>query len=133
MEGNLRKMRGEVFDNPHAWGSTTIRPSTITYTHTTCQEDILAQHDATMAPPGGLTCDACVAGGVKLSVCARCKLAWYCSEACQRAAWRGPGGHKERCKAPGVFGAGDYVMVIVPGIVSAVGKVVVSGVGGVGV
>ena len=26
--------------------------------------------------------------GVKLRMCQRCKQAWYCSEACQRAAWR---------------------------------------------
>ena len=33
--------------------------------------------------------------------CARCRRAWYCSEACQRRHWSSRGGnHKARCKPP---------------------------------
>ncbi len=123
VEGNIRKMSGEVSENPSSLGSTTFTANAVHYTHITCDEDIRAQSDAVMAPPGGVCCDTCSAVGVRLNKCGRCHLAWYCSPECQRTAWRGPGGHKELCKAEGEYRAGDYVMVLVPGTAALVGKV----------
>ena len=40
-------------------------------------------------------CDVCSSLGAK--PCARCKLTFYCSAACQKSAWKK---HKKTCKAP---------------------------------
>ena len=42
-------------------------------------------------------CDECGVGGARLK-CSTCKVARYCSRACQKAAWKG---HKQACSAPG--------------------------------
>lgn len=39
-------------------------------------------------------CENCCAVARKLSSCARCCSAWYCSVACQKAAWKD---HKPFC------------------------------------
>ena len=56
---------------------------------------------------GGGECDRCAKRGVKLSMCARCKLSYYCSPACQKAAWTA--GHKQACRKKGQFKPGDLV------------------------
>ena len=58
---------------------------------------LLLSRYAAILPP---TCYACGDGGAKLS-CARCKVATYCSAACQRVDWSA-GGHKSRCVAVAV-------------------------------
>jgi hypothetical protein len=61
---------------------------------------------------GGDRCDQC---GVEppetkpLKMCGRCRMAFYCSKDCAKAAWRG--GHKQACRAPGQFNVGDQVVV----------------------
>ena len=42
-------------------------------------------------------------------MCGRCRMAFYCSKDCAKAAWRG--GHKQACRAPGQFNVGDQVVV----------------------
>ncbi|KAJ3311967.1 hypothetical protein HDU76_002993, partial [Blyttiomyces sp. JEL0837] len=44
---------------------------------------------------------------VILKQCSRCRLAWYCSPQCQRAAWKD--GHKLFCRVPYDFKKGDVV------------------------
>lgn len=53
-------------------------------------------------------CAHCGASNVKLSCCRKCKVAYYCSPACQRAGW---GVHKPQCRAPGEHEAGDIVLL----------------------
>lgn len=53
-------------------------------------------------------CAQCGATDKKLFCCSKCKLAYYCSTACQRAGWKV---HQPQCRAPGDFCAGDYVML----------------------
>ena len=48
-----------------------------------------------------LCCFECKATPPKLLICSRCKIARYCSKACQKAAWKAEYtgvGHKETCK-----------------------------------
>ena len=52
--------------------------------------------------------NACGARDVPLSCCRKCKLAYYCSPACQRAGWNE---HKPQCRAPGEHVAGDVVLL----------------------
>ena len=49
---------------------------------------------------------ACVAVGANFSCCAKCKMAYYCSPACQRKGWAA---HKPQCRAPGEHRVGDVV------------------------
>lgn len=51
-------------------------------------------------------CSHCGAGGSKLQRCAKCRLAYYCSPACQRAGWAA---HRPHCRTPGEHRAGDIV------------------------
>ena len=59
-------------------------------------------------------CEACFTVAARMSTCRGCRNAWYCSTACQRAAWAS--GHKQKCRgvvatlaalgfkpAPGIF------------------------------
>ena len=48
----------------------------------------------------------CNAAGVTLLRCGKCGLAFYCSQACQRAGWAA---HRPQCRAPGKHRAGDVV------------------------
>ena len=41
------------------------------------------------------TCASCQSSGLRMKHCARCKLAYYCSEECQRADWKR---HRPECK-----------------------------------
>ena len=43
-------------------------------------------------------CNAC-GSPANLKVCARCRVARYCSAECQKRAWKT--GHKEQCMKPG--------------------------------
>ena len=48
-----------------------------------------------------LCCWECAAPAAKLLTCSRCRIARYCSKACQKAAWRAEFtgvGHKDTCK-----------------------------------
>jgi hypothetical protein len=50
---------------------------------------------------GTLCCWECTAVPAKLLTCSRCKVARYCSKACQKAAWKAEFtgvGHKDTCK-----------------------------------
>jgi hypothetical protein len=47
------------------------------------------------------------ADGVKLLVCVRCNLLWYCGKECQKAHWKAV--HKHQCRDPKGFHAGDIV------------------------
>ena len=58
---------------------------------------------------GGSVCSQCERtrndlGIFSFSVCARCQLTYYCSEACQRAVWKD---HKKVCRRPGECKPGD--------------------------
>ncbi|KAJ3312952.1 hypothetical protein HDU76_002768 [Blyttiomyces sp. JEL0837] len=44
---------------------------------------------------------------VVLKVCSRCRMAWYCSSACQKQAWND--GHKLFCREPFQFQRGDVI------------------------
>ena len=54
------------------------------------------------------SCSQCGVADVALSCCSKCKLAFYCSGACQRANWAA---HRPQCRAPGDFREGDVVML----------------------
>lgn len=61
----------------------------------------------------GNMCDNCQKTKAELRVerflcCGRCKLEYYCSPECQRAAW--DNGHKKLCRAKGDFRPGDQVL-----------------------
>ena len=56
---------------------------------------------------GGDKCDCCGKQNVKLSTCARCKMAYYCSQECQKTRWKD--GHNKACRKPGQIMVGDYV------------------------
>ncbi len=61
---------------------------------------------------GGDRCDQCGAEAPEekpLKKCGRCRMAFYCSKECAKAAWRG--GHKQACRSPGQFHVGDLVVV----------------------
>lgn len=61
----------------------------------------VGRHTSECALPG---CGARhLEGGKTLSMCTRCKAAWYCGEAHQRAHWKE---HKPACKPPGEAPAG---------------------------
>ena len=53
-------------------------------------------------------CGHCSATSIELSTCAQCKRAWYCSAACQKAAWES---HKVDCRKTGKFQQGDLVKI----------------------
>lgn len=62
---------------------------------------------------GGAACDCC--GKPRpfqglLDVCSRCQKAYYCSKECQVKQWRA--GHKQWCRKPGEFKAGDTVKLL---------------------
>jgi len=44
---------------------------------------------------------------VKLDCCSRCKMAYYCSKACQTKQWRA--GHKQACRKKGEIRPGDVM------------------------
>lgn len=52
----------------------------------------------TAEPPDNPSCDACGKPYSANLICARCKLAFYCSKDCQRHAWKKEG-HKQDCDA----------------------------------
>ena len=56
---------------------------------------------------GGDKCDCCGKQNVKLFTCARCKMAYYCSQECQKTRWKD--GHNKACRKPGQIMVGDYV------------------------
>ncbi|KAJ3302515.1 hypothetical protein HDU76_005514 [Blyttiomyces sp. JEL0837] len=61
----------------------------------------------------GAFCDGCnktreEAGG-KLKHCGRCKREYYCSEKCQKAAWKR--GHQKTCREPYVFKVKDIAIL----------------------
>ena len=56
---------------------------------------------------GGDKCDCCRKQNVKLFACARCKMAYYCSQECQKNRWKD--GHNKACRKPGQIMVGDYV------------------------
>lgn len=61
---------------------------------------------------GGGACDHCQKTLQELGVhhlrrCTACQNAFYCSEDCQRKQWKA--GHKQMCRKPGEYQAGDYV------------------------
>lgn len=61
---------------------------------------------------GGSVCSQCEKtrselGLNALLVCARCQLTYFCSDACQRAAWKE---HKKVCRRPGEFKPGDLAL-----------------------
>ena len=61
---------------------------------------------------GGNECDQCgikKSEDVKLKTCGRCKMVYYCSKDCARAAWKSI--HKKACRAPGQVEPGDYVII----------------------
>lgn len=53
-------------------------------------------------------CSQCGATRVPLSCCGKCRLARYCSPACQRANWAV---HRLQCRAPGDHRPGDVVQL----------------------
>ncbi|KAA8894429.1 hypothetical protein FN846DRAFT_415507 [Sphaerosporella brunnea] len=62
----------------------------------TCKDDVeMRQCDA-------LGCKNMEDSEGRLSVCARCRQAWYCGVECQKKDWNA-GGHKRRCKPPTAF------------------------------
>jgi hypothetical protein len=61
---------------------------------------------------GGKVCDCCAkpredTGLTSLLVCARCKMAFYCSADCQKKQWKA--GHKQACRKQGQIEVGDYM------------------------
>ena len=60
-----------------------------------------------------MSCAQCGATGVKLAACSTCRLAHYCSRACQRAGWKA---HRPQCRAPGEHRRGDVVMLQSPSL-----------------
>lgn len=63
---------------------------------------------------GGSECDCCgktlrELGVARLDCCSRCKMAYYCSAACQKAQWKA--GHKQACRKPGDIREFDYMMM----------------------
>lgn len=56
----------------------------------------------------GCSLASCGATSVKLSACAKCGVARYCSQACQRAEWPA---HKPQCRSPGTHEPGDIVVL----------------------
>ena len=54
----------------------------------------------------GDTCDCCQKANVPLSICARCKMTFYCSKECQKKQWAL--GHKKFCRKSGEFKEGDF-------------------------
>jgi len=65
--------------------------------------------------PAGIQCDCCAEsrkdfGEEGLLQCGRCKMAFYCSVACQRKAWREEG-HRLDCRKKGEFKVGDLAVV----------------------
>jgi hypothetical protein len=61
---------------------------------------------------GGGECDHCHKTLQELGVhhlrrCTACQRAFYCSEDCQKKQWKA--GHKQACRQPGQWEAGDYV------------------------
>eukprot|EP00172_Hildenbrandia_rubra_P002852 Plantae.Rhodophyta-Hildenbrandia_rubra.ctg4032.p1 GENE.Plantae.Rhodophyta-Hildenbrandia_rubra.ctg4032~~Plantae.Rhodophyta-Hildenbrandia_rubra.ctg4032.p1 ORF type:complete len:344 (-),score=74.36 Plantae.Rhodophyta-Hildenbrandia_rubra.ctg4032:5139-6092(-) len=62
---------------------------------------------------GGGKCDQCgvdEGDGIKMKTCGRCKMVYYCSEGCQRAAWKAM--HKKGCRAPGQVEVGDWIQLV---------------------
>lgn len=55
---------------------------------------------------GGNACDYCGKPDAKLSVCARCKMVFYCSKECQKKEWKL--GHKKFCRKPSEYEEGDF-------------------------
>lgn len=60
------------------------------------------------AEPGVAVCGVCKkSGSAVVKRCARCQIAVYCSQECQRSDWKT---HKRACKAPGSSGAAGMGM-----------------------
>ena len=55
------------------------------------------------------SCAQCSTPGPKLSSCSKCKLAYYCSPACQKANWKV---HKPQCRTQGDIREGDVVRLL---------------------
>lgn len=63
---------------------------------------------------GGNCCDSCGKSTTELGVthlqcCSRCKMAYYCSEKCNKRQWKR--GHKHHCRKPGEPKPGDFVFL----------------------
>ncbi|GKY93661.1 hypothetical protein MPSEU_000333500 [Mayamaea pseudoterrestris] len=63
---------------------------------------------------GGKECDFCKKtlaqlGIPRLSTCTRCKMTYYCSKECQKAAWKA--GHKTACREPNQRVRGDVMQL----------------------
>lgn len=57
-------------------------------------------------------CDQCGIkreDAVKLKMCGRCRMVFYCSEKCARSAWKSM--HKKNCRAPEQMEVGDWVQI----------------------
>ncbi|GKY92553.1 hypothetical protein MPSEU_000225600 [Mayamaea pseudoterrestris] len=75
----------------------------------------LPSNDPNRAKVGGSDCDHCLKTLAelaipRLSICTRCKMAYYCSKECQKAAWRK--GHKVACRAPDQRERGDLMRLL---------------------
>jgi len=72
--------------------------------------------DLNVALPAGVQCDCCEKyrkedlGEEDLRRCGRCKMAFYCSAACQQKAWKEQG-HRLVCRKKGEFKAGDVAVL----------------------
>lgn len=57
----------------------------------------------------GCECDYCKKSDVKLSLCSKCKMAFYCSRVCQKKQWMR--GHQKYCRKDGEFQTNDYAIL----------------------
>ena len=79
-----------------------------------CMTTTITSDPISLCLVGGERCDYCnltrtELGVVTLPTCGRCKMAWYCSEDCQRKDWTEKN-HRFHCRKKHEFRAGDWAV-----------------------
>lgn len=111
-----------VLENPRSSNSSSLSPSAFVRSDGTNQPRDTRRVAIPMNDPsleyrvavGGKECDCChkttqEVGMVNLLLCTRCKMAYYCSEACQKKQWRA--GHKHACRTKHQIENGDHMKI----------------------